>query len=147
MLSNYSKIKQVEDWLRDYRSLKDLVENLEEQIYFVGEDGMGVDTSREVISKTNKFSSIVENAMLHARKLEDELEEYKLLLDKINNALAKLEPIEQSVITFRLIEGKYYHQVVKVVGKSESSCRAIKKIAIEKMVKELEESKVDGFCP
>jgi RNA polymerase sigma factor (sigma-70 family) len=139
MISDYAKRAQVEEWLRDYKSLKDTVESLKEQIHLVGEDGMGVDTSRESVGKTNKFSSTVETAMIQSRKLQEELETYESLLDKLNNALDTLDATERLVLIRRLIEGKYYHEFVKEVGKQERTCRDIKKQAVDKMVKELEE--------
>lgn len=134
-LTNYDMERQIEEWLNDYNYMKAFIAELEDELSHKGEENMGIDTSNEPVSKTYKFNSTVENAVVSSEKTYEILKQNKITVKKIDAALAALNETEFKIVKNRCIDGKYYYQFTYEVGISERSCKRIKKGAIKNMRK------------
>jgi len=127
--------RQIENWLHDYNSIIAFVQGLQSEIDDKATDSMGVVYDKDQLSKTYKFSSVVENAVISNEKLYEMLEGNKNLLEKLNRALESLNNTERKIVMYRCVEGKYYYMFTNEVHFSERTCRRIKREAIIKMRK------------
>lgn len=126
----------VQKWLREYDGMKVNVNYLKESMEDIIEAGMGVDTTKDSICKTNKPSSIVENAAIQIGDLNitRRIKSLTNTINAIDRALASLSEVEQVVIINRCMKERYYYQFVHKICYSERTARRIKINAIKKMV-------------
>ena len=108
---------------------------LNETITDIIEAGFGVDTTKDVVSKTNKLSSIVENSVCQIDKqnLTHKIKVMKNIIKGIDIGLDNLTDIEKSIIVHRYIKNEYYYQFIGQICVSERTARRIKKEALFKM--------------
>jgi len=133
-MNEFEKRKQVEEWLRDYKSIKASIKNLKEEYKLLEDTISAIDPSREALSKTNKFNSEVENVLIKLNALEDKIKRMENLINKIDSALNTLNSTEREVIKNRCIENKYYYQFTHLIYVSERTAKRIKQEALRKMV-------------
>lgn len=131
-----SKEAQVQKWLKEYESMKINIEYLKESRLDIIEAGMGVNTTKDSICKTNKPSSIVENATLQIGELNitHRIKSLTNTINALDRALATLSEVEKVVIINRCMKGQYYYQFVYKICYSERTAHTIKRNAIKKMV-------------
>jgi RinA family phage transcriptional activator len=134
-MSEQEKHKQIEEWLRDYESIKGGIENLQLAIEDIAEEGMGVDTTKDCIQKSNSFSSVTENAAIkiYNADISRSIKTMTNIVNSIDRALNCLTDIERSVVVNRCIDRMYYYQLCGSICVSERTARRIKKEAIRKM--------------
>lgn len=129
----FDRIKEVENWLCNYKSTKAGIESLKEEYEVLNDVGSGIDTSREAVSKTYKFNSEVENTAIQLALIDSRIKMMERKIEKIDRALNSLSSIEKEIIKYKCIEGMYYYEFTYKVYKSERQCKRIKKIALEKV--------------
>lgn len=124
-------------WLQEYQSIKLNIEFLKEGISDIILAGFGNDTSKEFTSKTNKTSSVVENAylQLHEGDLTGRINQLQSTVNAIDCAMFTLSDIEKLVIINSVMKGKFYYQYIHSIGVCERSAKKYKRVALGKMVK------------
>ncbi|HHV37868.1 MAG TPA: hypothetical protein GXX70_00035 [Tepidimicrobium sp.] len=134
--------KKVEYLLYNYNMFKIAIDNIESQIDFLEKskdirDISAIKYDEPAISKTYKFSSIVEDKALGIGEkihyLERSIGNMQSRVNSIDNAMGGLTEIERTVITEKYIKGKQWWQVSGVVRYSERHCRNIRTDAIKKL--------------
>jgi len=132
----FEKEQQIIQWLREYEYLKMSIQYLNESIEDIAEAGMGLAYDKDQISKTNKFSSVVETAAIKIDKLNitTRIKTMTNVIHAIDVALKNLDEDERTVLASRCIEGQYYYQFCYKIHCSERTARRIKRIALNKMV-------------
>lgn len=129
----FDRIKEVENWLYNYKSTKAGIESLKEEYEVLNDIGSGIDTSRESVGKTYKFNSEVENTAIQLALIDSRIKIMERKIEQIDRALHSLSKVEREVINYKCIEGMYYYEFTYRVYKSERQCKRIKKIALEKI--------------
>ena len=126
----------VQKWLREYESMKVNVNYLKESMEDIIEAGMGVDTAKDSICKTNKPSSVVENAVIQMGELNitHRIKSLTNIINALDGALSALSEVEKVVIINRCMKGRYYYQFVHKICYSERTAHTIKRNAIKRMV-------------
>lgn len=134
-MTNYEKEQQIIRWLREYKAYKCSIENLNQLVIDIAEEGMGIDYSRDKIGQTNKFSSDVENKVIKLEKydVERRIKSMSNVVNAIDKAMESLTDIEKQVITNRCINGLYFYQFCYQINVSERTTKRIKKEALKKM--------------
>lgn len=135
-------IKKTIIWLKMYEPLKASIEIMESDIKREREKGniKSLDYSRDKISETYKFSSVVENESIQnidrIYLLEKKIEITKYTLEKIDKALKVLPKAEKKLIGMRFTTGEYYtwKEISDEIGYSIAHCKGyLKDRAIEKI--------------
>jgi len=123
------------EWLKDYNSLKAGIKNLNECIKDIATAGMGVSYDRDVLSKTYKFNSTVENAVIEKDDLEikKKIKVMEIKIKAIDNALACLNVVEEIVIKNNCIIGEPFYKICGNIHVSERTVKRIKREALRKM--------------
>ena len=136
-----NKYEKVEELLKNYKMMKISIENMEQEIEYIkqSEDGItGIDYNGINTSKTHKFSSMVEDAVLSRSEkihyLERNIEYNKRQIEKMDKAMEGLSEIEAMIITERYMEGKQWWKVAYQAGYSERHCKRIRTNAIKKLI-------------
>lgn len=111
----FDRIKEVENWLCNYKSTKAGIESLKEEYE-------ALSNNSEAENKDIKLVLVNSRIKMMERKIE-----------KIDRALNSLSSIEKEIIEYKCIEGMYYYEFTYRVYKSERQCKRIKKIALEKV--------------
>lgn len=135
--------KATERYLYNYRAIKTNIEILEQQLEMVKSDFKGasaVDTTREPVSKTYKFTSATEDEVLQREgdiaKLEEEILRQKNVVEKIDKAIALLPELERAVVNMKYIsgEGLSWVQIAERVGYSVDHCKGkVRRKAVERV--------------
>jgi RinA family phage transcriptional activator len=134
-MTEYQKEQIINQWLEDYEAYKAGIENLKETIKDIAESDMGIRYSDDPKGSTNKFNSVVENAVLKIDKLDIErrINAMKNIVNNIDRALESLTDIEREVVINRCMKRKYYYQFCYQINVSERTAKRIKKEALRKM--------------
>lgn len=134
-MKNYQKEQRIIEWLKDYEAYKAGVENLKQSIEDIAEEGIGITYDKDPSGPTNKFSSVVENAVIKIDKLniEHRIKVMQNIVNNIDRALASLTDVERDVIINRCIKNQYYYQFCYKICVSERTAKRIKKVALNKM--------------
>ena len=127
--------KQIEDWLHDYNSIIAFVRGIESEMDGKATDGMGLAYDKDNLSKTYKFSSVVEDAVVSNEKLAEMVAGNKNLLNKIDGALMCLNEAERKIIIYKCIDNRFYYTFTNEVHFCERTCKRFKKSGIVKMRK------------
>ena len=132
----YEKEQQIIRWLKEYDYIKASIVYLNESIEDIVEAGMGIQYDKDVISKTNNFSSVVENAVIKMDKddITNTIKVNKNIITAIDAGLNKLNEIEKIVITNSCVKGQYYYQFIHMIRVSERTAKRIKKEGLKKLV-------------
>lgn len=129
----YDEINEVESWLYNYKSIKIGIENLKVEYEENKDITIGsADPSKETII-TNKFNSSVENTIISSELLDNRVKYMENKIRKIDKALSSLSKEEYIVINNYYIEGKHIYEFTHEVNTSESTCKRIKKRALNKI--------------
>lgn len=134
-MNEYQKEQQIVEWLQDYEAYKIGIENLNEIVEDIAEEGMGINYDKDPSGPTNKFNSIVENAAIRLSRF-DIAHRVKVMTNIVNNvdkALSSLTEIEKTVIINRCMKNQYYYQFCYKICVSERTAKRIKKEALRKM--------------
>lgn len=134
-MTEFQKLNTIQEWLKDYEFMKAYIKSLEERLPDLATDGMGIDPSKEALSKTYKFSSNVENAVVKYDKLDipKKIRSTINIINMLENGLEKLTEEEKQIIMHRCIKGEYYYQFCNKLGISVPTAKRKKKRALEKM--------------
>lgn len=134
-MKNYQKEQRIIEWLKDYEAYKAGIENLKQSIEEIAEEGIGITYDKDPSGHTNKFSSVVENAVIKIDKLniEHRIKVMQNIVNNIDRALASLTDVERDVIINRCIKSQYYYQFCYKICVSERTAKRIKKVALNKM--------------
>lgn len=134
-MTQFQKEQQVIEWLRQYEAYKCSIQNLNELIEDIAEEGMGIDYSKEQLSPTHAFSSIVENKVIKLDKLKVQsgIKAMNNVVHSVSEALNSLNDVEKAVVINRYVKGLYYYQFCYKIGASERTAKRIRKSAINKM--------------
>lgn len=133
------KYKETEYLLYNYKMLLISIENLKEDIILLKEEcGVrSIDTEKDNLSKTYKFSSIVENTALSSMEqieyLEMMVKKMEGQIESLDKSLEGLTLEEKTILTEKYIEGKQWWQVAYKVGYGERHCKRLRTEAIKKM--------------
>lgn len=134
-MTNYDKEQTIVEWLREYEAYKAGIENLKNTIIDIAEEGMGISYDKDPAGPTNKFNSIVENAVIKIDKLK--IEQKIICMTKILNildrALDSLTEAKREIIINRCMKGQYYYQFCHKLCISERSARRLKKEALQEL--------------
>jgi RinA family phage transcriptional activator len=135
-VNNYEKERQIVEWLEDYNAYKAGIENLNEIVDDIAEAGMGIAYDKDPSGKTNKFSSVTENAAIELSKhnIHHRLKIMNNIVSMIDKALASLTDTEREIIINRCIKRQYYYQFCYKICVGERTARRIKKEALHKMI-------------
>jgi len=131
--------KRLENDLYNYKYLKLSIDNIKQDITdFNRDDGVGgIDFGKIQISKTNAFSSMIENATISNLEKLDFLEHCMnradSVVNKIDKAVLELEEREYKIITLYYIENQPWFKVAYQVNYNERWCKEIRSRAIRKM--------------
>jgi len=131
--------KRLENDLYNYKYLKLSIDNIKQDITdFNRDDGVGgIDFGKIQISKTNAFSSMIENATISNLEKLDFLEHCMnraiSILGKLDMALTQLEEDESNIITLYYIDNMPWYKVAYQVHRSERGCRGIRSEAMRKI--------------
>lgn len=134
-MTNYDKEQTIIEWLREYEAYKAGIENLRNMITDIAEEGMGISYDRDSAATTNKFNSIVENAVLKIDRLniEQKIKSMTKILNTLDRALESLTAIKREIIINRCMKGQYYYQFCHKLSISERSARRLKKEALQEL--------------
>lgn len=133
------KYKETEYLLYNYKMILISIENLKEDIELLKEEcGVGsIDTEKENLSKTYKFSSVVENTALSTMEqieyLEMSIRKMEGQIEGVDKALRGLSEEERIILVEKYIEGRQWWQVASKVRYSERWCKSLRTDAIKKM--------------
>ena len=105
-MENEEKLIQM---LKSYDYFKASIKFLEENIIDIIESGMGINYEKEKLSKTNKFSSVIEVSVIQMDKLyiPEKLKSMKNTIKSIDAAMAVLNDIERLIVEHRCIKKEY----------------------------------------
>lgn len=135
-------IKKTIIWLKMYEPLKTSIEIMEDEINREKEIGniSSIDYSRDKISQTYKFNSVIENESIEnvdrIYLLKKKIEITKYTLDKIDKALKALPKAERKLIEMKYTSGEYltWKTISQEIGYSIDHCKSkLKNRAIEKI--------------
>jgi len=131
----YEQEQQIICWLKEYNSIKSSINYLNESINDIVEAGMGVQYDKDVISKTNNFTSTVENAVIKIDKedFSNTIKRMTNIIKALDTALKNLSESERKVITNSFIEGLYYSQYIYEMMISDSTAKRLKRNGLKKM--------------
>ncbi|MDK0850785.1 hypothetical protein P5F25_02530 [Clostridium perfringens] len=138
------EIKEVEDLLKNYNDMINIIELKELEIKDLEETYCGCEaiSYSERSGQTYKFNSSVENEVVdrekRINKLKRELKESITIKRKIEKAVESLNGVDRKVIELRYINKRRlgWKQIASVVNYCEEHCRKrIKTRAISKMIK------------
>lgn len=134
-MTQYEQETQIIKWLRNYEAYKCGIENLNELVEDIADEGMGIDYSKDQLSPSHAFSSTVENKVLKLEKLHvtDKIKTMTNTVHSLDRALSSLTDIEKAVVVNRYIKGLYYYQFCYKVCVSERTAKRIRKSALIKM--------------
>lgn len=134
-MTKYDKEQTIIEWLREYEAYKAGIENLRNMITDIAEEGMGISYDRDSAATTNKFNSIVENAVLKIDRLniEQKIKSMTKILNTLDRALESLTDIKREIIINRCMKGQYYYQFCHKLCISERSARRLKKEALQEL--------------
>ena len=132
----YEKEMQIIEWLKEYDVIKASISYWNESIDDICEAGMGVNYAKDVISKTNKLSSVVENAVIVMDKenITHKIKTMKNIIKAIDVGLNNLDETEKIVIMNRCVKAQYYYQFIGEICVSERTAKRIKKEALQKLI-------------
>lgn len=122
-------------WLKEYDCLKVSIQYLNESIEDIAEAGMGLAYDKDQISKTNKFSSVVENAAIQIDKLDitNKIKTMSNIVHAVDVAFEVLNETEKVVIISRCVKRQFYYQFCCKIHCSERTAKRIRKDALRKM--------------
>lgn len=131
----YQNEQLIIKWLKEYDYLKASIEYLNESIEDIAESGMGLAYDKDQISKTNKFSSVVENAAIQIDKLDitNKIKTMTNIVHAVDVAFEVLNETEKTIIISRCVKGQYYYQFCYKIHCSERTTKRIRKDALRKM--------------
>jgi len=131
----YEKEQQIIRWLKEYNYIKASIVYLNESIEDIVEAGMGIQYDKDVLSKTNNFSSVVENAVIKMDKedLTNTIKVMTNIIKAVDTGLKTLDDIEKIVITNSCIKGQFYYQFIHTIRVSERTAKRIKKEGLKKL--------------
>jgi len=134
-LDLFQKQQQIIKWLKEYNCIKSSILYLNESIEDIVEAGMGVQYDKDVISKTNNFTSTVENAVIQMDKqdLTNTIKRMKNIIKAIDTGMKVLSDQEQEVIKKSCVENMYYYQFINGMAISTNTAKRLKKRALEKL--------------
>lgn len=133
------KYKKTEYLLYNYKMLLISIENIKQDIELLKQEcGVGsIDTEKDNVSKTYKFSSVVEDTALSKMEqieyLEMRVRKMEGQIERIDRTLEGLTDEERAILVEKYIEGKQWWQVANKVRYGERYCRTIRTEAIKKM--------------
>lgn len=141
---NDTYIRNTISWLEMYKSLEVSVENALEDIERIENSIRGKMGSlafdKEMISKTYKFNSVIENEAVdnvdETYLLKQKIEFTKYTLSKIKRAIEVLPEKERELIEMRYLSGKYHswQDIASNIGYSIDHCKGnMKRKAVEKI--------------
>lgn len=121
--------------LRNYNNFKSSIGYLKENIIDIIETGLGVNYSKAKISKTNKFNSAIEIAIIQIDKLKiyENIKRMENTINAIDKSMIDLTDIEKTIIVNRCINNQYYYEFCYKVCVSERTAKRIRKQALQKM--------------
>lgn len=132
---------QVEEMIKEYDMTNAVITNLELEIEYLKNLQQGyknTDYSSEV-GRTNKVSNPVERAVIQnsnkIRELELIMNEKKLIMEKLDNALNGLEEQEREIIENVYRKRASIKTAAKEMNLSQSAISKLKAIAINKISK------------
>ena len=135
--------KATEKYLYNYRAIKANIEILEQQLQLLKDDFKGagaVDTTREPVSKTYKFTSATEDEVLQREEDTAELERQilrgKNVIEKIDKGIASLPELERTVLEIKYMseESLSWVQIAERVGYSVDHCKGkVRRKAVERV--------------
>lgn len=127
--------RQVIEWLRNYNAYKCGIENLNELVEDIAQEGMGIDYSKDKLSSSNAFSSIVESAVirLDGKNIQRRIKAMENVVHAIDKSLSKLSERERKVVMDKYINGKPYYQICYELYICERTAKYIRSEAIRKM--------------
>lgn len=108
----FDKIREAENWLYNYKSIKAGIETLKEEYRVLS----------NINSEKDKLIILDSRIKSMSRKIEH-----------IDRALTSLSKVEKEIVNYKCIEGMYYYEFTYKVYKSERQCKRIKKLALEKI--------------
>ena len=125
-MENEEKLIQM---LKSYDYFKASIKFLEENIIDIIESGMGINYEKEKLSKTNKFSSVIEVSVIQMDKLyiPEKLKSMKNTIKSIDAAMAVLNDIERLIVEHRCIKKEYYYQFCYKICVSERTAKRLRK--------------------
>jgi len=134
-LTNYDREQTIIEWLREYEAYRAGIENLKNVITDVAEEGIGISYDKDPSGSTNKFNSIVENAVLKIDrlKIEQKIKSMTNILNTLDRALDSLTEAKREIIINRCMKGQYYYQFCHKLYISERSARRLKKEALQEL--------------
>jgi DNA-directed RNA polymerase specialized sigma subunit len=121
--------------LKNYDYFKSSIAYLETNIVDIIETGLGVNYSKPKLSKTNKFNSSIEIAILQIDKLNiyENINKMKNTINAIDKAMEVLNEIEKTIISQRCIKNQYYYEFCYKICVSERTAKRLRKQALDKM--------------
>jgi DNA-directed RNA polymerase specialized sigma subunit len=127
--------QEIIQMLKNYDYFKNSIAYLETNIIDIIETGLGINYSKTKISKTNKFNSSIEIAILQIDKLNiyENIKKMKNTINAIDKAMLVLNEIEKSIIIHRCIKNQYYYEFCYKICVSERTAKRLRKQALGKM--------------
>lgn len=125
MQQKKEKVKQIEYHLRQYKTYKISIKNIEQQLDWILPSMTAQYSANEGSTGTFNITSKVETAVLdrleskQALDLNEEKERYQLIVDSIDRALGPLDEVEKDFVQYRYFERKGIAEVAEAMGYSE----------------------------
>ena len=131
----FEKEQQIITWLKEYKWIQASIKYLNETINDIAEANMGVQYDKEALSKTNKLSSVVENAVITMDKFDItyKIKVMKNIIKGLDAGLDNLNETEKNIIIHRYMKNECYYQFIGKICVSERAARRIKKEALFKL--------------
>lgn len=131
----YEKEQQIIRWLKEYNYIKSSIIYLNESINDIVEAGMGIQYDKDVISKTNNFTSTVENSVIQIDKegISNTIKRMENIIKAVDVGMKTLSDNERLVIENSFIKGLCYYQFIGDLNISDSTAKRYKKQALKNL--------------
>ncbi|CAF1778053.1 sigma-70 family RNA polymerase sigma factor [Bacillus subtilis] len=132
--------KQIESYLRNYKSYKAGIKNLQQQLDWILPGMTATYSAEEGSSGTFNITSKVENAALdrieskQALDIKETMSMYQLIVDSIDRALEQLEENERTFVEERYFKLKQIDQVAEIMGYHNKHVQRIRNSVIDKLM-------------
>lgn len=131
----YDRRNELESWLYNYKSLQIAIKNLELELQNINNSIKAIDYSSSSSSKTNKFSSVIENEIAREENIKRKISFMRMKIQQIDAALEVLNEEEHEIICNFYMKGQRYFEIAAndKVMTSERTCKRIKVRALKKI--------------
>lgn len=129
----YHLINDVESWLCNFNTIEVAIENLEKELSMLDGSIQAQNTTLDG-GRSSKISNTAESILFKKELLKQKINTMTIRKNQLERAFEILNQDEFMVIRNFYIEGKRYREFIDDLALTLSSCKRIKKRALEKII-------------